>query len=110
MIEEGAPALDRVKTVLGQRERARSSGGPGIDQAHLDTVEMVINLRRAAARPNTRSHRRRSYGRPSTQPTVLLAPSWLAGGIPKAHRLADGRKEKTWPRSVNFMTGISFSG
>src|ERR1700730_12759713 len=50
MIEERAPALKGIKTVLGQRERARSSSCPSIDQAHLDTVEMVRRSGKPAAR------------------------------------------------------------
>jgi hypothetical protein len=39
VIEKRAPTLEGREAILGQRERARSSVGPRIDQAHLDTIE-----------------------------------------------------------------------
>jgi hypothetical protein len=37
--EKAPPCLDRLKTVLSEREGAGTRRRPGIDQAHLDDIE-----------------------------------------------------------------------
>ena len=50
MIEEGAPALDRVEPVLRQREGAGAGRGPGVDHAHLHEVVALAGAGEPAAR------------------------------------------------------------
>ena len=48
--EKAPPCLDRIKTVLGEREGAGTRRRPGIDQAHLDDIESAWCACKPAAR------------------------------------------------------------
>ena len=49
-IEKALPCLDRVETILREREGAGSRRRPGIDEAHLDDIEGAWCARKPAAR------------------------------------------------------------
>ena len=48
--EKALPGLDRVKTILREREGAGARRRPGIDEAHLDDIEGARCARKPAAR------------------------------------------------------------
>ena len=48
-VQKVLPALYRVEPVFGERVRACAGGGPGVDQAHLDEIELVARAREPAS-------------------------------------------------------------
>src|SRR5918997_1061051 len=41
-IQKDLPGFDRIQAIFTKRKSARASGGPRVDQAHLDDIERLL--------------------------------------------------------------------